>query len=87
MPVMILADGMLGQMMEPVSFPELHETLPEKPWAANGHENKRPHNIINSLYLQPNELEQTVIDRYKRYEIVKKECPEAETYATETPIW
>ena len=51
--------------------------------AANGHENKRPHNIINSLYLQPNELEQTVIDRYKRYEIVKKECPEAETYATE----
>lgn len=83
MPVMILADGMLGQMMEPVSFPELHETLPEKPWAANGHEGKRPHNIINSLYLQPNELEQTVIDRYKRYEIVKKECPEAETYATE----
>lgn len=83
MPVMILADGLLGQMMEPVTFPEIHAELPEKPWAAKGHENKRPHNIINSLYLQPNELEQTVIDRYQRYEIVKQECPEAEMYCTE----
>ena len=39
MPAMILADGMLGQMMEPVELPE-HEDrqdLPEKPWAACGH--------------------------------------------------
>lgn len=58
MPAMILADGMLGQMMEPIAFPEHSQTAPiPKPWATNGHGNKRPHNIINSLYLQPDELE------------------------------
>lgn len=49
MPAMILADGLLGQMMEPVTFPEPLETLPDKSdWATNGHQNKRAHHIINS---------------------------------------
>ena len=57
MPAMILADGMLGQMMEPVELPDNSDKkLPEKPWAACGHENRRPHNIINSLYLQASSL-------------------------------
>ena len=68
MPAMILADGMLGQMMEPVELPEHKDRkLPEKPWAACGHENKREHNIINSLYLSPAELEQKNIERFERY--------------------
>ena len=52
-PVMIMADGMLGQMMEPVILPEAlaPEDLPEKPWATCGHGHKRPHNVANSLYL------------------------------------
>ena len=50
-PVMILADGMLGQMMEPVVMPEPVDSLPEKPWAACGHKHQRPHNVVNSLYL------------------------------------
>lgn len=83
MPAMILADGLLGQMMEPVSFPEIQNNRTDKPWATNGHGNKRPHNIINSLFLQADELEKLNFERYKRYEIVKKECPEAETYMTE----
>ena len=46
MPAMILADGMLGQMMEPVSLPDRKDKpLPEKPWAANGHQGKREHQI------------------------------------------
>ena len=47
MPVMILADGMLGQMMEPVVLPEPKTELPEKPWACTGHKFQREHNIAN----------------------------------------
>ena len=82
-PVMILSDGMLGQMMEPVSFPEREVKPIEKPWAACGHKNERKHNIINSLYLQPQELENTVVDRFKRYEIMKEKLASAENYLTE----
>ncbi len=73
-PVMILADGLLGQMMEPVELPDEIGELPEKPWATNGHKNQREHNIANSLYLQSDELEAKLLERAKRYEaIVEKE--------------
>ena len=72
MPAMILADGMLGQMMEPVELPEEGESAQaDKPWAASGHQDKREHNVINSLYLTPDKLEELVVERYKRYEQVK----------------
>lgn len=84
MPAMILADGMLGQMMEPVELPEKKEQAPvEKPWAACGHEGKRKHNIVNSLYLTPNELEGLVRERYERYETIKANEQRAEEYRTE----
>lgn len=86
MPAMILADGLLGQMMEPVVFPDenIHETSDdEKPWAANGHGGKRPHNVVNSLYLQAEELERHNIERFQRYEQVKDEMHMAECYLTE----
>ncbi|MBR3182533.1 MAG: 3-methyl-2-oxobutanoate dehydrogenase subunit VorB [Eggerthellaceae bacterium] len=70
-PVMILGDGMLGQMMEPVALPEPKTDLPEKPWATTGHQGKRAKNIANSLYLDANELEQSNIERFKRYEVIK----------------
>lgn len=75
MPAVILADGLLGQMMEPVAFDENAEIkmsdASNKPWAATGHGNKRNHNIINSLYLQANELEDKIRQRFLRYEEVK----------------
>ena len=86
MPAMILADGLLGQMMEPVTFKvgEIqHHDASEKPWATNGHGNKRRHNIVNSLYLPAEELERLNIERFERYETVKKELHEAELYKTE----
>ncbi len=84
MPAMILADGMLGQMMEPVSLPEEGEKkLPEKPWAASGHQGKRTHNIINSLYLTPDKLEALVRERYARYETVKEKEQLCEEYLTD----
>ena len=71
MPTMILADGLLGQMMEPVVMPERKTELPEKPWATTGHKNKRPHNIANSLYLTAEDLETLNFERFERYETVK----------------
>ena len=78
MPVMILGDGMLGQMMEPVQLPEPKTELPEKPWATTGHGNKRPKNITNSLYLDAEKLERTNVERFKRYETVKANEQRAE---------
>ncbi len=83
MPAMILADGLLGQMMEPVTFPEKKAELPEKPWATNGHGGKRKHNITNSLYLAPDVLENSVRERFKRYDEIKANHTEAELYLTE----
>ncbi|MCL1859476.1 MAG: 3-methyl-2-oxobutanoate dehydrogenase subunit VorB [Oscillospiraceae bacterium] len=72
-PVMILADGALGQMMEPVDFDKLQpREIPEKTWAAVGHQNKREPNIINSLYIEPKDLEDLVIERYKKYDIINE---------------
>ncbi len=83
-PAMILADGLLGQMMEPVSFPEINPDAHDKSsWVANGHGNKREHHIINSLYLQANELEDKVVERFKRYETIKANETDAELYLTD----
>ena len=80
-PAMILADGLLGQMMEPVTFPPARETLPDKSdWAACGHGNKRPHHIINSLYLDAPLLEKNVKERFERYAIIEEHETDAELY-------
>ena len=81
-PVMILADGMLGQMMEPVVLPERREELPEKPWAVTGHKGQRPHNVVNSLYLTADDLEYHVVEREKRYDIIRREEQRAECVMT-----
>lgn len=72
MPTMILSDGLLGQMMEPVEFPARKVTQSDKPWAANGHQNKREHNIINSLYLVASELEDKNNERAARYRQIEE---------------
>jgi 2-oxoglutarate ferredoxin oxidoreductase subunit alpha len=83
-PAMILSDGMLGQMMEPVEFPQKKdEPVAEKPWATNGHKNARKKNIINSLYIQPEELENLIKERYERYAKIKEEEQRAEEFMTE----
>ncbi len=80
MPVMILSDGMLGQMMEPVVLPEESNTAQDKPWAACGHGGKREHNVINSLYIDPNVLEDLVRKRFEKYEKIKATEQMAEEY-------
>jgi 2-oxoglutarate ferredoxin oxidoreductase subunit alpha len=80
MPVMILADGLLGQMMEPVVFTEQEVKQVEKPWATNGHQEKRPPNLINSLYLNPAILEEKVLERFQRYAQIKENEVQCEGY-------
>jgi len=69
---MILSDGTMGQMMEPVSLDMGEIAEYDKSWALTGTKNERKPNIVNSLFLQPDELEKFNFDRYKRYEIVEE---------------
>lgn len=72
MTTMILADGTMGQMMEPVALDIEVKPMPEKPWAVTGTKKSRPHNIINSLFLSPDKLEQMNFERYERYASIEK---------------
>ena len=72
MTTMILADGTMGQMMEPVSLDFATEQAPEKPWAVTGTKLERPHNIVNSLFLKPEQLEKTNFERYERYAYIEE---------------
>ena len=69
---MILADGTIGQMMEPISFEDAQVETYEKPWALTGTEGKRKHNVVNSLYLQPDQLEKKNFERFERYRQVEE---------------
>lgn len=72
-PVMVMGDGMLGQMMEPVEFKEREaKQLPEKTWAANGLNGRKKHNVINSLFLKPEELEVHNTKLQAKYAEIKK---------------
>jgi 2-oxoglutarate ferredoxin oxidoreductase subunit alpha len=84
MPAMILADGMLGQMMEPVELPDAADVAPApKSWATDGHGGKRKKNITNSLYLDPYLLEKTIHERQSRYDELKSNYQMAEEVYTE----
>ncbi|HWJ03055.1 MAG TPA: 3-methyl-2-oxobutanoate dehydrogenase subunit VorB, partial [Verrucomicrobiae bacterium] len=81
-PVMILGDGLLGQMMEPVEFPAQESLeLPEKPWATVGAKGRQP-NIINSLFLQPEKLEEHTLHLFEKYRLMKENESMAESYQT-----
>lgn len=83
MTAMILADGTMGQMMEPVSFGNTEVETYEKPWALTGTHGKREHNIITSLSLVPKELEKWNFDRYERYKLIEENEVMAEEFMME----
>ena len=84
MTAMILADGTMGQMMEPVALDDLVvKPAPEKPWATTGTKMQRPHNIVNSLSLVPEELEQLNFARYERYRTIEENEVMYEEYMME----
>ena len=84
-PVMILGDGMIGQMMEPVEFtpPPLNADLPAKgTWATSGARG-RPRNIVRSLYLDPLVLEENNHELAAKYAIWQEEEIRFSTYNME----
>ncbi len=82
-PVMILQDGMMGQMMEPVIFPEPIDLkkLPAKSWILDG-ANGRPRRIIKSLLLDPDVEEALNWKLASKYEDITNKIQDAETYMT-----
>lgn len=84
-PVMLVADGIIGQMMEPVELPEMKEYAVDtnkKPWAATGWKpgGEKERAVINSLYIEIEELAELTDRLQARYALIKKEEPRAETY-------
>ena len=84
MPVMILADGMLGQMMEPLEFDDDIKApgIVEKPWALTGSE-RREAQSIKSLLLKEGELEKLNQNLQEKYRVVEKEEKRVESYKTD----
>ena len=82
-PCMLLADGTMGQMMEPVSLTETKAEAHDKSWALTGTKGERKPNIINSLALQPQELEKWNEDRFARYAQIEENEQMAESYLME----
>lgn len=85
MPVMILGDGMLGQIMEAVELPPMKDlaTIPEKPWATTGTGVGKDRRIINSLYIEPDALEAVNHRLFDRYAELEKNETRWESYMTE----
>jgi 2-oxoglutarate ferredoxin oxidoreductase subunit alpha len=70
-PILILSDGAIGQMMEKVRFPKAEVVKPQKPWATTGKSPYKKRNIITSLYIQPEKMEEInkkLIAKYKDVE-------------------
>ena len=72
MTVMLLADGTMGQMMEPVSLDMGEVTEYDKSWAVTGTNCERTHNIVNSLFLKPEELEVKNFERFEKYRYIEE---------------
>ena len=73
-PVMVLGDGVIGQMMEPVEMPETFETESyDKSWAATGWDKTRPRAVINSLYIKADVLEQHNLKLERKYQKMREE--------------
>lgn len=79
-PVMILSDGLIGQMMEPVEFIKSpYRELPPKDWALTGKVNGERHNVEN-LDLEAEGLEQVNIELFKKYKKIEENEQRHEDY-------
>jgi len=82
-PVMVLGDGMIGQMMEPVVFPEGKPPAPPpKPWATTGARG-RGQNLTRSLFLNPDELERNNLEIRAKYDAMERDEVRFEAYRAE----
>lgn len=83
-PAMILADGYLGQMMEPVEFNKEVKDLPIKPWACRpGKKEGEGRSLITSIYIQPERMEKHNIKLQEKYKIIHENEQMAELWMME----
>ena len=90
-PVMVVMDGLIGQMMEPIEWHEIPKReLPTKPWATTGKHGRDHTNVINSLYMDPEECDHHNADLEAKYKLISekevrwemKDCEDAELVIT-----
>ena len=80
-PVMIMGDGIIGQMMEPVEFREPQKRiLPEKTWATTGYDGNKPRAIINSLYIEAEEMNEVNNRLQMVYNDIKQNETQCESF-------
>jgi 2-oxoglutarate ferredoxin oxidoreductase subunit alpha len=78
LPTVVAADGLLGQMMEPVILPEPRTAPPAPAWATTGAERDR--RVISSVYLVPEDLERRVLALMETFRTIQRHEPRFETY-------
>ena len=85
MPVLLLGDGMIGQMMEPVELPEMVDVskIPLRDWELNGYDGTRERVVYNTLRIEPEICEDYVNKLFARYEVLKENEQSAEEYLCE----
>ncbi|MDD4894417.1 MAG: 3-methyl-2-oxobutanoate dehydrogenase subunit beta, partial [Candidatus Omnitrophica bacterium] len=71
-PAIMLGDGMLGQMMEPLLVRSRKNKIPPKPWALTGAEGRDP-NIVKSFYMVEGDLEKFNLSLQRKYKIIQQE--------------
>ena len=81
-PVIVIGDGMMGQMMEPVVLPPFRKDLPKKEWAITG-AGKGPSRFIRSLLLDVHVEEEHNWKLYRKYQKIERKEPRSDSYATE----
>lgn len=84
-PVLVLADAIIGQMMEPVSFSltgEFGKALPLKTWALTGAKSRTP-NVINSLFIKEGQLEKLNENLRLKWETICRQEQRSQNYKTE----
>jgi 2-oxoglutarate ferredoxin oxidoreductase subunit alpha len=87
MPVIVLGDGLMGQMMEPVTFPDPIDphTLPKKDWALGGAQGRDSH-LIASLLLDPMKMEQHNWKLARKHAIICERETDYESYLLDDAV-
>ena len=82
---MILADGALGQMMEKVEFHPYNpgDHTPPKPWATTGKPPTRERNVITSLHMEPEQMEELNLHLQRKYRSIEEKEVRYEEFSTE----
>lgn len=79
-PCVVIGDGLIGQMMEPVTFPEPTEKTFDRSWAATGKKPGQKRNILRSLFLDPEILEKHVEKLFEKFKVMEAKEQRFEAY-------